>query len=390
MPLFRAVKARSISALNKALDNNPSLIDERDKHGWSPLHYAFALDFPDIAKTLIDRGASLTSKSFENDTPSDIGLIFYSMRCLGLVENDLLDNTKYQTLRKYEFDGIKIRKSLHGREKYLAYAELARKYVRDEKKVKASNYPGPINKELDLELNQNTRRFRNIDHIFYNSIDTNDRIEYIATYITEKTLIANCDWQSAMAYVFCKRVLGLRKVEKFEINKLNPNKLKQLSTLIVGEHDDGDHMALVLGRDEPQGMENYLFWGNNAVVCDPWANANGVYPACEIDEKLNDLISIRHQDGTLTKALRLFNPRTHQLDFSTPQHRVRMPNVSMLHCESAQRQLTHYYDKRKNMSKEEKIQKLKTIAQTFTCTEKHLKEIIEHKEANFNRFEKPK
>lgn len=388
MKLIHAVKTRNIDAVHKELARNPLLINEQDEYGWSALHYAFALNCPDIAKTLLDSGADQSLESFEEDRPVDLGLLFYSMGCLRLIDNQLLFNKKYQTLLKYESDGMQIKEKLHGREKYFAYAELAKKYVRKERKIKATNYPGRVDGELRRQQIKSGRQYKNIQEIFKNSLFNMDSTEFFSAYLSEKTQIGNCDSQSAMAYLLCKRVFGLRKVEKFEIKKYQDDNYEETAALSGYLYDIGDHIALVLGRGEPNELNHHRDWGPQAVVCDPWADA--VYFATDIESRLNNLVSIRERDGNWKKEFRRFDSDTHYLQFTVPQDRLRLPTLDKVRDYRAQVMLTHYYSKHKEMTKEQKIHTLKDIAQKFPSEGLSIKRVAEHKEANLKRFTKLK
>lgn len=379
MSLIEAVIARNLFALNMALSEDPRAVNNRNKYGWSALHYAFALDYPEMVEALIQARAVITLRSFENDTPIELGIIFKSMNCLSLVKDQLWDNDDYKLLTKYEADGLKVRQTLHGNAKYTEYAKLARKYVRDARDVLSYNSPGPLNEPLRTQRNNAVNQYRNLMHLFKFNLRHPDGSSLFYNYVTEKIRIGNCDSQASMAYLLCKRVFGIRKVEKFEIVR-KPNELIDGISDLSPLDDSGDHVALVLGRAEP-GNDHYKSW--EGVVCDPWANT--VYSSNEIESKLMDVISVRSTlgFGLPTIELRRFNPKTHDIVFCDDQDRLRLPALHPL--SEAANPLTHYFKSRKEMGKDQKIKTLREIAARSPSTAR-INQIAAHKAENLSRF----
>lgn len=381
MSIIDTIKANDLVALEAALRRSDP--NKPDVYGWTPLHYAFALDYPDMVRALLNRGASLNIKSFESDTPIEIGLIFKSMNCLRVVENMLTDNSHYQALLRFEAEGKIIKQNLHGRAKYLAYAELARKYVRDERKIKSFNHPDTDDVEGQKQLQDVVfPRYKIIAEIFKNNLQHIDGSQFFVNYFGEKTNTGNCDAQTGIAYFLCKRVFGLRKAELFRIEKSGSEFLDQFKPI----DDRGNHVALLLGRNEPSVNNSYRFWGKNAVVCDPWANS--VFPATEIENKLYNLISVRvpFGGGRSIPQLKLFDPKIYNLDFYEDQDTVRLPHPDSVRSGETKALLTQYYGNRKQMTKVEKIDALKAMIAKRPVEDTTIGRVIEHKEANLRRL----
>jgi len=48
-----------------------------------------------------------------------------------------------------------------------------------------------------------------------------------------------------------------------------------------------DHAFLVIGREPNSDPSDYMTWGKNAVICDPWSNR--YFPASDLRNQLNDI-----------------------------------------------------------------------------------------------------
>lgn len=76
---------------------------------------------------------------------------------------------------------------------------------------------------------------------------------------------------------------------------------------------NGDHVFIVIGRDNSSVPNNHLTWGSNAVVCDVWTG--GCYPASEIQKNLYTYdratsLAIQHEHYTVVS---LFDHKIHSL-----------------------------------------------------------------------------
>ncbi len=90
----------------------------------------------------------------------------------------------------------------------------------------------------------------------------------------------------------------------------------------------GEHMILVLGRRQDSHISDPMNWGDDAVICDPWAKdeKNQVYPAKEYVMKLkNYTYEFKPHDVLPEDVINAKNERTNLLqDFQMGQH-VLMP-----------------------------------------------------------------
>jgi hypothetical protein len=115
----------------------------------------------------------------------------------------------------------------------------------------------------------------------------------------------NCEMQSAVAFEFLKQFqvpLDIIYLQMYAQNASKPTK-RLLSSDI--ENAKPDHVFVVIGRPKQTDPSNYLTWGNDAVVCDPWARR--AYPAHRLGNELEALGTI--SAGQTKTGLRLrFDP----------------------------------------------------------------------------------
>ncbi|HTM64503.1 MAG TPA: hypothetical protein VL360_08420 [Gammaproteobacteria bacterium] len=75
---------------------------------------------------------------------------------------------------------------------------------------------------------------------------------------------------------------------------------------------DGDHIVLVLDRNQESNENDYTTWGNDAVVCDAWSGK--VYPAYQINENMNVFSSrVFIQDDDRYDVVTNFNKHYHTM-----------------------------------------------------------------------------
>lgn len=90
--------------------------------------------------------------------------------------------------------------------------------------------------------------------------------------------------------------------------------------------ENGDHVFLVIDRQEGSDLRQPMTWGNKAVLCDPWAGM--VYPVTEMNYYLNNFK--RYKSQLLehnVNVLPSYNPRYHKLSkISYPADRVNVAN----------------------------------------------------------------
>ncbi len=76
--------------------------------------------------------------------------------------------------------------------------------------------------------------------------------------------------------------------------------------------ENGDHHFLVIGRDPRGDPRNYITWGENAAICDPWSGA--YYPLSYLEVHLKDYIGCQtDESGFLHCMVNPFNPLFHKL-----------------------------------------------------------------------------
>lgn len=76
VPLHYAVAFNNLTAVQKFLERDPSVINFQDNTGATPLHFAAKNDNLEIAKLLLEKGASkdirITKDDFEGQLPVDL------------------------------------------------------------------------------------------------------------------------------------------------------------------------------------------------------------------------------------------------------------------------------------------------------------------------------
>ncbi|MBL7478395.1 hypothetical protein [Legionella bononiensis] len=74
----------------------------------------------------------------------------------------------------------------------------------------------------------------------------------------------------------------------------------------------GDHAFLVIGKEKNSHPNKPETWGNNAYICDPWAN--DVYPASQYRARTKNFYrTLDSQSGTYINQTQNFNPLRHSL-----------------------------------------------------------------------------
>jgi hypothetical protein len=116
--------------------------------------------------------------------------------------------------------------------------------------------------------------------------------------LVTKYNVGNCGEMAAVGLQYAIDHLASQRVEMFHI---------------LG----GNHRFLVIGRDEGTDPADYLHWGPNAVVCDPWASRS--YPAVQIEQTLQDFRGTEDYpgEGRLT-LLEMFDPARQRLSPFNP------------------------------------------------------------------------
>ncbi|KTD46204.1 hypothetical protein [Legionella quateirensis] len=74
----------------------------------------------------------------------------------------------------------------------------------------------------------------------------------------------------------------------------------------------GDHALLVIGKEKNSHPNKPETWGNNAYICDPWANE--IYPALHYKSRTKNFYrTVDSQSGTYINHIQNFNPLRHSL-----------------------------------------------------------------------------
>jgi hypothetical protein len=68
----------------------------------------------------------------------------------------------------------------------------------------------------------------------------------------------------------------------------------------------GDHIFLIIGRNQASQLSDYKNWGSQAAICDVWTGA--YYPASEIEKYLLDYVELMRWDNMQWTVVRNFNP----------------------------------------------------------------------------------
>lgn len=148
------------------------------------------------------------------------------------------------------------------------------------------------------DMARNAQDIQNLDHL-----------ENRHTLITVSR-VGNCMEYSGFAFI--------------EMRRLNFGVRTEMISL-----QNGDHVFLLLDRNNNSDLNQIATWGNDAVICDPWSGA--VYPAEAFLHQYADLVSVRmHSNQKRINAIVSFNPRYHQLECY-----VELPTVD-LNAESKQ------------------------------------------------------
>jgi len=116
--------------------------------------------------------------------------------------------------------------------------------------------------------------------------------------LVTKYNVGNCREMAAIGLQYAIDHLACQRVEMFRI---------------LG----GEHTFLVIGRDEGTDPADYLHWGPNAVVCDPWASRS--YPAVQIERMLQNFRGTEDYPGEgRVTLLEMFDPARHRLSPLNP------------------------------------------------------------------------
>ena len=108
----------------------------------------------------------------------------------------------------------------------------------------------------------------------------------------EKHNVGNCYEMAACGLKFAAEEHPGQKVELFQI-------------------DTEDRYFLVIGRNSGSAPSDYLNWGPNCVLCDPWMQS--CYPASEIEKYLKIYAGPLTVEGRTFSKVRTFDPASQHL-----------------------------------------------------------------------------
>ena len=102
-------------------------------------------------------------------------------------------------------------------------------------------------------------------------IDPKDKVKAQATY-TRQYKVGNCEYQASLAFEYLKEI-GAKPLDIVFFAPFENNDRKPVKTLgkAATENVRPDHVFVVIGRPNGTDATTYTTWGNDAVICDPWA-----------------------------------------------------------------------------------------------------------------------
>lgn len=115
----------------------------------------------------------------------------------------------------------------------------------------------------------------------------------IVSEMALKYSVGNCYEKSAAALFFLKEQDSETPVELYDI-------------------EEGEHCFIVIGRKRSSDPKDYKTWGEDALICDLWAEK--VFAVSEVERELYDFESLSYID--YIPQLKLFDPRTQSLNLS--------------------------------------------------------------------------
>lgn len=217
-------------------------------------------------------------------------------------------------------------------EQALAIAQQSADYANT--KITQSSNKTP-NNEIDDTLVEKWKNVRNkfkYKHHYFRFIRNKENVAKFETEVTlsAKNKIGNC------------QVLTFQSLDYI---------LNNYPTICAEAYwiDGGDHAFLVLNRKPYSDPANPDTWGDNAVICDPWANEHQVYPSAEYKTKLRNFCLNLEKRKLGTEP---FNPRKHKLKPYTGFSTQALGDV--INLENLQKKFFTSLDKMKRLMKEYK------------------------------------
>jgi hypothetical protein len=122
----------------------------------------------------------------------------------------------------------------------------------------------------DIELNT-PKKIKKVSFGTEEIVDIADKVKAEAQY-TEKYGVGNCESQASVAFEYLKR-MGIKPLDIVFYAPFD--KFAKMPVKPLGKADPEmvrpDHVFVVIGRPKESDVTTYTTWGNDAVVCDPWA-----------------------------------------------------------------------------------------------------------------------
>lgn len=223
----------------------------------------------------------------EMDMPKNLRLSIYDqlvdlMRAVKV--KPLKDKLELDLTEQFHTDEISVRRINN-----LKIAVYCANRVRD--KIDASTTHPDFN---DLRADQKEYYLKELNEIRRPNFRTGSQEEYLFKVINhiKQFKVANC---TEFSYLV---VDAIRKADP----GLN------IDVLSIRY---GDHMFVVLDRDQASQINDISTWGSTAVVCDAWSG--DVYPAHELPFKLQNYTCVPGLNMVDTNVLTTYNPRFHAL-----------------------------------------------------------------------------
>jgi hypothetical protein len=157
-----------------------------------------------------------------------------------------------------------------------------------------------------------------IDRIVTNTLSLKRRINRIPMPLADNVRefasikIGNCCEMSEAGLLFSHARNEPRDCAEMFVNGFNEVQKWIPVEMFHFRKREGDHVFLVVDRDQDFSPETHDFWGDDAVVCDVWTGAH--YPASMIEEHLLDYVTNLTVHQIPYAVVRKFNPSKQTLE----------------------------------------------------------------------------
>jgi hypothetical protein len=120
----------------------------------------------------------------------------------------------------------------------------------------------------------------------------------------------------------------------------------------------GDHVFLVVGRKINSDIKRPETWGDNAYICDPWAD--DVYPASEFLTKTKNFYRVKDlSTETYTNFVQNFNPLTHTI---APVSSMNTYHIRRAHSEEHHKKIFKFFEEKNSYI----LNAIKTLEEKLT------------------------